>query len=175
MNPADDTTAQLPPAAAADLTQASGEVRAYVPAGAPDVPGYDVLGEHGRGGMGVVYRAKQKGLNRVVALKMLLGGTYADGTELARFFGEAEVVAAVRHPNVIQVYEYGQHESRPFLSCRAARSRTTCARRANWTRPPRPNWWRRSRAAWKRRTRTASFTAPSSPATCCSTSAANRR
>jgi predicted Ser/Thr protein kinase len=116
MNPADDTTAQLPPAAAADLTQASGEVRAYVPAGAPDVPGYDVLGEHGRGGMGVVYRAKQKGLNRVVALKMLLGGTYADGTELARFFGEAEVVAAVRHPNVIQVYEYGQHESRPFLS-----------------------------------------------------------
>jgi eukaryotic-like serine/threonine-protein kinase len=116
MNPATDETAALPPANESDLTVASGEARALVPPGTPEVPGYDVLGELGRGGMGVVYRAKQKGLNRVVALKMLPGGAYADQHELARFFGEAEVVAAVRHPNVIQVYEYGQHDSRPFLS-----------------------------------------------------------
>jgi predicted Ser/Thr protein kinase len=118
MNPSPDaTTAAHPPTDANDLTRLSGEAPAVAPGAAPaDVPGYEVLGELGRGGMGVVYRATQKGLNRVVALKMLLGGTYADEGELARFFVEAEVVAAVRHPNVIQVYEHGQHAARPFLS-----------------------------------------------------------
>lgn len=80
------------------------------------VPGYEIEGELGRGGMGVVYRAKQLGLNRAVALKMLPAGAYADPQELARFLGEAEVVAAVRHPHVVQVYDFGQHAARPYFA-----------------------------------------------------------
>ncbi|MBN9122269.1 MAG: serine/threonine protein kinase [Planctomycetes bacterium] len=83
---------------------------------ASDLPGYEIEGELGRGGMGIVYRAKQLGLNRIVALKMLPGGEYADPQELARFLGEAEVVAAVRHPHVVQVYDFGQHAARPYFA-----------------------------------------------------------
>jgi eukaryotic-like serine/threonine-protein kinase len=79
-------------------------------------PGYEVLEELGRGGGGVVYRARHLALNRVVALKMLLGAELSDPCRLARFRVEAEAVAAVRHPNVVQVYEVGEHEGRPFMA-----------------------------------------------------------
>jgi serine/threonine protein kinase len=65
--------------------------------------------------MGVVYEARQVGLNRTVALKML-PAEYAEPHELVRFLSEAEVVAAVRHPHVVQVYEYGQCGSRPYFA-----------------------------------------------------------
>jgi eukaryotic-like serine/threonine-protein kinase len=81
-----------------------------------NVPGYEIAGELGRGGMGVVYKANQLGLNRIVALKMLPAGEYADPQELARFLGEAEVVAAVKHPHVVQVYDFGQHAARPYFA-----------------------------------------------------------
>ncbi len=84
--------------------------------GEPPVPGYEILGELGRGGMGVVYRARQTGLNRVVALKMVLGGDHAGPGEVARFLAEAEVVAAVRHPHVVQVFEFGEAGGRPFFA-----------------------------------------------------------
>src|SRR5687768_6859683 len=71
----------------------------------PAVPGYEILGELGRGAMGVVYHARQVKLNRAVALKMLLGADRADPKALIRFLAEAEAVAAVRHPNVVGVYE----------------------------------------------------------------------
>jgi WD40 repeat protein/tRNA A-37 threonylcarbamoyl transferase component Bud32 len=79
----------------------------------PDVPGYLILGELGRGGMAVVYRARQLGLNRPVALKLMLR---ADTIARARFLAEAEAAAAVRHPHVVQVFDFGEHAGTPFLA-----------------------------------------------------------
>ncbi len=80
------------------------------------VPGYEILGELGRGGMGVVFKAKQHGLNRLVALKMVLGGPYADPAARARFLVEAESVAALEHPHVVRVFAFGEHAGHPFLA-----------------------------------------------------------
>jgi WD40 repeat protein/predicted Ser/Thr protein kinase len=79
------------------------------------IPGYKLLGELGRGGMGVVYRAKQISLNREVALKTILRADLSRGT-VARFWAEAEVMAAVKHPHVVQVYELGEHAGRPYMA-----------------------------------------------------------
>jgi WD40 repeat protein len=79
-------------------------------------PGYEVLEELGQGGMGVVYRARQVGLNRLVALKTIAPGREAGAEYLARFRREAESAARLQHPNIIQVYEVGEHDGRPFFS-----------------------------------------------------------
>ena len=82
----------------------------------PDVAGYQIQGVLGHGGMGIVYQARHLKLNRLVALKMLLAGAYAGKQELARFIREAEAVAALRHPNIVQVYEVGEVEGLPFFT-----------------------------------------------------------
>jgi WD40 repeat protein/tRNA A-37 threonylcarbamoyl transferase component Bud32 len=79
------------------------------------VPGYDILRELGSGGMGVVYEARQTRLNRKVALKVLRGGR-GDAKDVIRFLAEAEAVAAVKHPHVVQVFDFGQDAGRPFLA-----------------------------------------------------------
>jgi serine/threonine protein kinase len=82
----------------------------------PSVPGYEILGELGRGGMGVVYRAWQTGLKRLVALKMIRDSVLAGPEQRARFRIEAEAAARLRHPNIVHVYEINEHQGRPFFS-----------------------------------------------------------
>lgn len=81
----------------------------------PIVPGYELLGELGRGGMGVVYRARQRGLGRMVALKMVLN-SQASQEELDRFMLEAHAVATVEHPNIVQIYDVGEFNGLPYFS-----------------------------------------------------------
>src|SRR5262245_11570807 len=82
----------------------------------PGVPGYEIESILGRGGMGLVYKARQLKLNRPVALKMLLAGSFAARPEIARFRREAEAVAALRHPHVVQIYDVGDFEGRPYFT-----------------------------------------------------------
>ena len=78
--------------------------------------GYEILGEIGRGGMGVVYQARQLKLNRAVALKMILDDCRDRPQEYARFLSEAEVIAGLNHPNIVQIHEIGEADGRPFFS-----------------------------------------------------------
>ena len=80
------------------------------------VPGYEILGEVGRGGMGVVFKARQTRLNRLVAIKMILAGGLAGDEALARFRTEAEAVAQLKHRSIVQIYDAGETEGRPFFS-----------------------------------------------------------
>src|SRR5262249_57843462 len=80
----------------------------------PVVPGYEVLAELGRGGMGVVYRAWQLSLNRDVALKVIRDGALAGAAQRARFRVGAEAAAPMRHPNIVAVYDVGEHAGRPY-------------------------------------------------------------
>jgi WD40 repeat protein/tRNA A-37 threonylcarbamoyl transferase component Bud32 len=82
---------------------------------APTIPGYEILGELGRGGMGVVYRARQVRLNRPVALKMILAGAHAAPEAAARFLAEAEAIAKLQHPQIVQIHHIGEADGLPFF------------------------------------------------------------
>ena len=82
----------------------------------PQVPGYKVLAEIGRGGMGVVYKAWQVKADRFVALKMVLAGEMASPGEIDRFAAEARAAAGLNHPNVVTVYEVGEHAGRQYFT-----------------------------------------------------------
>ena len=100
--------ATLPPAACDSIPEA---VRVTI-------PGHEILGELGRGGIGVVYKARQAHLNRVVAVKVVLAGGHASADELARFRAEAEAVARMQHPNIVQIFETGQQDGLPYFTLR---------------------------------------------------------
>lgn len=99
------------------LATASGDESApHLQSFQPHIPGYEVLGELGRGGMGIVFKARQQSLNRVVALKLVQGGGLEKGSNPSRFRKEAEAIARLQHPNIVQIHDIGECEGRPFLS-----------------------------------------------------------
>jgi hypothetical protein len=97
----------------ADRPPATHHAGGDIPSG---IPGYEILRELGRGGMGVVYLARQAGLRRLVALKMLLAGQHAAASDRARFKTEVEAIARLQHPNLVQVFEVGEHDGHAFFS-----------------------------------------------------------
>lgn len=82
----------------------------------PTLPGYEIVRELGRGGMGVVYEAKQLSSDRRVALKLIRDGALAGPQERARFRLEAAAAARMHHPNIIEIYEVGEHQGRPYFA-----------------------------------------------------------
>lgn len=83
---------------------------------ATDASGYDLMDVIGYGGMGVVYKARQRSLNRLVALKMMLGGAHARPDDLTRFKVEAAAIAKLKHPNIVQIIEVGERDDCPFFA-----------------------------------------------------------
>lgn len=105
----------------------------------PRVDGYEIVGELGRGGMGVVYRARQIALGREVALKMVLAGPVLSPQARRRFEHEAQSIGRLHHPNVVQVFDVGEQGGRPFLAMELVEGGPLSQRLAGHPRPPRPS------------------------------------
>jgi WD40 repeat protein len=101
------------------------------------IPGYDILEELGRGGMGIVYKAHQRKLGRLVALKVVAAGSAADVADRTRFRTEAEAVARLQHPNIVQVFEVGEYDGRPYCAMEFVAGGTLQQRLSAGPLPPR--------------------------------------
>lgn len=102
----------------------------------PAIPGFDILAEIGRGGMGIVYKARQSKLNRIVALKMLLGGPGAGAKAVSRFRAEADAVAQLQHPYIVQIFDIIEHDGQLYLALEYLSGGNLAKRTAGVPQPP---------------------------------------
>jgi serine/threonine-protein kinase len=142
----DEVTTDLRPTSGSELTNTYlpdqkespvARLRENVAALLPAIPGYQIEGILGRGGMGVVYKARHLALKRVVALKMILSGGHAGEDERQRFRAEVEAVARLQHPNIVQVHEVGEHQGLPFAALEFVEGGTFAQRLRRSPVPPR--------------------------------------
>ncbi len=92
------------------------DVEPYLPEEMRVIGDYELMEEVARGGMGVVFRARQRSLGRIVAVKLMLGGDFATPEARTRFRGEAAAAARIQHPNIVAIHEIGEHEGQPYFS-----------------------------------------------------------
>jgi eukaryotic-like serine/threonine-protein kinase len=104
---------------------------------APEIAGFEILGKLGHGGMGIVYKARQLDLQRTVAIKMILAGVHAQEQSLARFRAEAEAVAQLQHPNIVQIYAVGEAAGLPYFSLEFVEGGTLAQQLSGTPLPPR--------------------------------------
>ncbi len=104
----------------------------------PEFPGHEVLGRIGRGGMGVVYRARDVRLGRIVAIKTLAEAHYAERDQVERFLDEARAVARLHHPNIVGIHAIGEHDGGPYLSLEYVDGGSLASRLAAGPMAPRP-------------------------------------
>jgi tetratricopeptide (TPR) repeat protein len=127
----------------AGLTSAPGpgdtapEAPSAPPEPLPAPPGFEIIGELGRGGSSVVYEARQRHPDRVVALKVIVAAAHADAARKARWLAEADAIARLRHPNILQVYEVGENAGLPYLALEFCRGGSLADRLAETPLPPR--------------------------------------
>ena len=105
---------------------------------------YELLKVLGEGGMGVVYKARQLSLNRPVALKMIKSARFASADDVRRFQNESEAVARLDHPNIVPVFEVGQHEGQHYFSMKFVAGESLDKRPKEYLPilAARPSWWR---------------------------------